>query len=123
LEKSGMATTFAEFFGGTPADPDYAAIVAELQALRLQVDKINGIAGDEVQKFTFTDASGNRLPGAVCHITSDVTGQTIVLQDLVADSLGQVHVKLLPDTYYLWVHHKDYEATNPTEFTVEDVTP
>ncbi len=78
-------------------------------------------ASQELVTLTVKDVSSNVIAGASVYVTSDIGGNTIVLTDLVSNSVGKIYPRLYSGTYYVWASHPDKTFTNPTTITVTDV--
>jgi len=92
-------------------DADNAAILAQLELI--------GVGGSETVNFAVRD-SGNPVVGAEVYITSDVGGSVVVVNNLTSNASGNITCRLDPGTYYAWVSHPNYTATNPQTLVVTD---
>lgn len=92
-------------------DTDNAAILAQLALL--------GVGGSETVVFSVSD-DGAPIGGAEVYITSDIGGTTIVVDNLTSNAAGSITCRLDPGTYYAWVSHPNYTATNPQTLVVTD---
>ena len=78
-----------------------------------------GVGGSETVNFAVRD-SGSPVVGAEVYITSDVGGSVIVVDNLTSNASGNISCRLNPGTYYAWVTHPNYTATNPQTLVVTD---
>lgn len=75
-------------------------------------------AGSIAWTITVTDNVATPLDGAEVWVSTDIAGANVVAGTLHTNSFGLVTFMLDAGTYYLWVQHSGYNATNPTAFTV-----
>lgn len=78
-----------------------------------------GAIGPGSVSYTVTvDDGSNPLDGAEVWVSTDSAGLNVVAGTLNTDAMGQVTFLLDAGSYYLWVSHSGYDATNPTAVTV-----
>ncbi len=95
----------------TAVDADNTAILNQLGLI--------GVGGSETVNFAVRD-SGSPVVGAEVYITSDAGGSVIVVDNLTSNVSGNITCRLNPGTYYAWVTHPNYTATNPQTLVVTD---
>lgn len=100
-------------------DPDEAIIPKNLDIDILAQLAFLGAGGSETVRLSVRD-NGAAIPGASVYITSDLPGANIVISGLVSNAAGDVTCRLNPGTYYAWISHPSYTATNPQTIVVTD---
>lgn len=81
----------------------------------------SNIVETEQVTVTMKDSSGVPIAGATAYITSDIGGATVVVSDLVSNSVGKIFFRVPAGTYYCWGSHPTKTFTNPTTLAVTDV--
>lgn len=88
-----------------------------LETLSDQLDGVATLGAGAVEEvITVTDGT-DPLDGAEVWASTDSGGSNIVASGST-DASGEVTFMLDAGTYYVWVQHAGYNATNPTEVTV-----
>ncbi len=104
----------------TNRNDELATVGADSDTLETLSDQLDGVAtlgaGAVEEVITVTDGT-DPLDGAEVWASTDAGGNNIVASGST-DSSGEVTFMLDAGTYYVWVQHAGYNATNPATVVV-----